>query len=189
MKYFRVTIIVLVTVFFLNGCANQQSVQLDRDIFHLKLENTTISLQLQRPIIHKFHRYVQNAYTIDEGAFHIEYIRLPHNVHWNGSPAGYFRYHFTQEFKNAQTVNILKSRFISAYEYQYDGKTLYIISISNTMSKTFIVDYTGFIVSKIFDGNYHIPLPQQTQKRLKKSLLDNYLESYFAPERERRLIL
>ena len=181
---FRNILFVFGLIVFYSGCTNQSSIQLKQGIFELNLPENKILLELKNPIIHKFNRFVSQAYTASEGAYHIQYIRLRHNVTWNGLASGHFRYQFIQEFKGAQTIEILDHQNIKAYKYEHQGKNLYLISISNVYSNTFIVDYTGFIVSKIFEDNHHIPISLQTKQRLKKSLLDHHFENYFSAERE-----
>lgn len=187
MKNIIRSIFVIIISFLVSGCmSSTQNISIDKNIVHLKFPNNDMHLQLKKPIIHKFNRYVARAYTIEEGAYHIEYIRRESNVNWNGLASGYFRYHFIQEFKGAKTEEILDLDNIKAYKYLYNAKYVYVISIHNVYENTFIVDYTGFITSKIFEQNLHIPIGNQVRKRLKKSLLDNYLENYFSRDIEYR---
>lgn len=181
---FKNILLTILLIIFYSGCTNQSNIQLNHGILELKFPNNKIALELKNPILHKFNRFVSQAYTASEGAYHIQYIRLRSNVTWNGLASGHFRYQFIQEFKGAQTTDILELKNIKAYKYVYEGKNLFLISISNVYSNTFIVDYTGFIVSKIFEQNHHIPISLQTKQRLKKSLLDHYFENYFSAERE-----
>ena len=172
---------ILLFSFIFNGCmyTPYYNATIQNKSLVIQDENTSFSLSITKPIKHNFHRHTQNSYTIDEETYRMEYIEPHINYSWIGLPESYYRYHFSTIFKDIQVINKIAHKNITIYKYKREQKQLYLIFIHDALSNTFIIDYTGNIVSLILNQDSKILQEKQFKQRMKDSLLDNYTEVYF----------
>lgn len=172
-------ILYISTLLILSGCVkpylehtqeHQLTINNDKRSFNIPISNTKK---------HKFNYAVSDAFTLSEKTFHLEYIELKSGYDWAGLADGYYQDFLRKRIKGLKKVSHEVVDLADIFLFTKDGKNFYLVTLYGGSSNTFIIDYTGDIVTKIVGKDKYIVKSEQFDTRFEESMIDNDIIAHY----------
>jgi len=174
MKY----LVVLPLLLILSGCVQPYLVHSDNKLT-INNNDQSFKIDLLNEKKHKSNYAVSKGFVLDEKTFHLEYIQLKSQYTWVGLADGLYQDFLNEKIKNIKLVSHYKVDSADIFYYTKEDKYFYLITLYDGSSNTFILDYTGDIVSKILGNAKYISKEKQLETRFTKSILDNNIYAHY----------
>jgi hypothetical protein len=187
---FQYLFVVVLTIFFTACSFSEPNIQDKTDKFIISSNHKTISLELKGTKTYKRSGCLSNSVYYQDEKFQLEHISLKQNCTWTGLPDGLYQDFLRKNIKDLEKTETIKVNNGDIYQFTKTDEYFYFISLYDASSNTFIIDYTGEIVSKILEQSLQISPQDQLTPRLKKEFLENYqFKSYFERKRSEEDII
>jgi len=122
--------------------------------------------------------------------YQVEYIKVDNRCTWTGLPDGLYQDFLRKNIKGLEKTASFKIENGDIYKFEKEDKYFYFISLYDALSNTFLIDYTGEIVSTILEEQKDISLENRFAPRFQKELLENHMfKGFFESKRSEEVVL